>query len=149
MQPPVIRIRADLNDYVMEEAGRRQVTPSDFVNGVVEAHRFLDARHRIGFEPALDAALRDNQGKWIAFVLAVPGQPLLLAAGSIEKVEPTVVTLSIPSGPATTFYDVSRGWVESFYFLDPQVRSDLRSIVARLQPWGVAPHYLTRAFLVT
>ena len=145
--PPVIRIRSDLNDYVAEQALLRGVSPSDFVNGALDAFRFLKPEVRIGLAEQTSLQLLANKGRWIALVVVPPGQGAQWAAGVIEEVGATSLRLSIPQGFATRHYEMSRAWVESYHLLLDQPRSDLRGLVERMRPWGVGIHHLTEAFL--
>lgn len=147
--PPVIRIRAELNEYVNEQAQLRGVSPSDFVNGALDAFRFLKPEVRVGLTEQTSASLMaiKGQGKWVAFLVVPPGQGAQWVAGTVGDVAATSVCLHIPYNFSTRIYELPRNWIESFHILGDQPRLDLQKLIGQMQPWGIGVHYLTADFL--
>jgi hypothetical protein len=147
MRPPVIRIRSDLDTYVSEQANHHGVTPSEFVNGVLEAHRFLDPKQRLGLQPETKTLLQEHTGKWAAFVMSVPGQPVMLFAGEIKKVGFSHITLEVPVGFQHMRFDLQLGWMEGVYLIADQARSSLREITPRVELVGIGVHHLVKGYM--
>ncbi|MDP2308624.1 MAG: hypothetical protein Q8P18_21565 [Pseudomonadota bacterium] len=149
MASPVIRIRSDLDDYVNTEAARHGVTPADFVNGVLDAFRFIEPRAPMGLLPATREWMFKYVGQSIALLVARPGEHRVIAAGRIpdaEAIGQTTIRLEAQFGAGARRFLTPLAWVEDYRLLI-QPRSDLRAYVNQMEGWGVGVHHLAHEML--